>query len=163
MKKVVIFLLVVFSAATLKAQPLPIKLKHTVIIDTDGTIDDMRAVSLLLARPEITIKAILLSDGSLPPVEGAEKVGSLLHEFNYESIPVAVGEVLKGINPPWRQFNRQVRWGSKTGSSVTNLNAVDYLSEELSNTNEKIIVICLGPLTNIGQLIMKNITLLSKI
>ncbi len=56
----------------------------------------MRAISLLLARPEITIKAILLSDGSLSPKEGAEKIGSLLKEFKADSIPVAYGEVLKG-------------------------------------------------------------------
>ncbi len=82
MKKVIISLLAVFFTASIWAQPLPVKLNHTVIIDTDCAIDDMRAISLLLARPEITIKAILTSDGSLSPEEGAEKISSLLHEFN---------------------------------------------------------------------------------
>jgi inosine-uridine nucleoside N-ribohydrolase/formylmethanofuran dehydrogenase subunit E len=163
MKKVVIFLSLGFYATSLKAQPLPVKLMHTVIVDTDGAIDDMRAISLLLARPEIIIKAILLSDGSLSPGEGAEKVTSLLHEFNYNNIPVACGDIMKGINPPWRQFNRQISWGRETGSRVTGLNAVDCLSEILSRANEKIILVCLGPLTNIGQLIKGNANLLSKI
>ena len=77
----------------------------------------MRAISYLLARPEITIKAILLSDGSLPPVESAEKVASLLKEFNIDSIPLACGTILKGINPPWRQFNRQINWGNEPGKT----------------------------------------------
>jgi len=64
MKKVAIILLIVLFTSRAWAQPLPIKLKHSVIIDTDCAIDDMRAISLLLDRPEITIKAILLSDGS---------------------------------------------------------------------------------------------------
>ncbi len=51
----------------------------------------------------------------------------------------------------------------KQAVRLTSLNAVDCLSEKLSNTNEKIILVCLGPLTNIGQLIKKNPALLSKI
>ena len=115
MKKVIISLLTLFFTVSILAQPLPLKLKHTVIIDTDCGIDDMRAISLLLSRPEITIKAILSSDGSLSPGEGFEKICSLLYEFNRNNIPVACGDVIKGINPSWREFNRNVKWGSHTG------------------------------------------------
>jgi pyrimidine-specific ribonucleoside hydrolase len=163
MKKVFIFLLAVFFTGSNWAQPLPVKLKHTVIIDTDCAVDDMRAISLLLARPEITIKAILLSDGSLSPCEGAEKIGSLLHEFHCDSIIVACGDTLQGINPPWRQFNSQISWGSETNRCVAGLNAVDCLSEQLNKANEKIVLVCLGPLTNIAQLVKQKAILLSKI
>jgi pyrimidine-specific ribonucleoside hydrolase len=163
MKKLILYLIVAFFATNISAQPLPVILNHSVIVDTDCAIDDMRAISLLLARPEITIKAILLSDGSLPPKEGAEKIGSLLNEFKAEMIPVAYGEVLKGINPPWRQFNREISWGSESTNPSTGLNAVDCLSEKLVNTSEKIILVCLGPLTNIGQFLKENPALLPKI
>jgi inosine-uridine nucleoside N-ribohydrolase/formylmethanofuran dehydrogenase subunit E len=163
MKKVIILFLAVFFTSGVLAQPLPVKIKHTVIIDTDCAIDDMRAISLLLARPEITIKAVLSSDGSLSPNEGAEKIGSLLHEFNYDEIPVACGDVLEGINPPWREFNKQISWSGETSSRITSLYAVDCLSEKLINANEKIVIVCLGPLTNIAQLINQNAALLSKI
>jgi pyrimidine-specific ribonucleoside hydrolase len=163
MQKIVVLLLVFLFSGNLWSQPLPAKLKHTVIIDTDCAIDDMRAISLLLSRPEITINAILISDGSLSPDEGAEKIGSLLKEFKCESIPVACGVVLKGVNPPWRYFNSQISWGSETVTRVSGLKAVDCLSDKLNNANEKIILICLGPLTNIAQLIEKNASLLSKI
>jgi inosine-uridine nucleoside N-ribohydrolase/formylmethanofuran dehydrogenase subunit E len=163
MKKFVFFLLTLVYSVSAFTQPLPIKLKHTIVIDTDCAIDDMRAISLLLARPEITIKTILLSDGSLSPSEGAEKVSSLLREFKRDDIPVAPGTTLKGINPSWRQFNRQISWGKESGAQIKKLNAVDYLSEILGTANEKIVVICLGPLTNIGQLIKKDPGLLSKI
>ena len=156
-------MLVVISTTISWSQPLPVKLKHTVIVDTDCAIDDMRAISFLLDRPEITIKAILLCDGSLPPNEGVEKIRSLLHAFNRDGIPVAAGDVLIGVNPSWRPFNRQVSWGSETDSIVTALNAVDCLSENLINANEKITMVCLGPLTNIARLIKKDATLLSKI
>jgi inosine-uridine nucleoside N-ribohydrolase/formylmethanofuran dehydrogenase subunit E len=163
MKKIFLSFLIVICAASINAQPRPVSLKHTIIIDTDGAVDDMRAISLLLARHEITIKAILLSDGSLPPDKSAGKVRSLLQEFNYTDIPVAGGDVLKGINPPWRQFNIGINWGRTTVNQPTNLNAIDCLSEKLKKENEKIILVCLGPLTNVANLIKKDASLIQKI
>ena len=163
MRNILILISVLFFSHTIWSQPLPVKLKHTVIIDTDCGIDDMRAISLLINRPELTILAILLSDGSLPPNEGAEKIYSLLKELDVDNIPVACGDILKGVNPPWREFNRQISWGKESDSKLTELNAIDCLMEKLKNTNEKTILVCLGPLTNIAQLIKKDVSLVSKI
>ncbi len=163
MRKVLILLLYIFFSESIWSQPLPVKLKHTVIIDTDGAIDDMRAISILLARPEITVKSILLSDGSLPPPESIKKVLSLLHQFNCDGIPVAQGDVIKDIHPVWREFNRLISWGLESGSPGKALNAPDCLSETLTGSDEKIILVCLGPLTNIGQMIKTKTTLLSKV
>jgi inosine-uridine nucleoside N-ribohydrolase/formylmethanofuran dehydrogenase subunit E len=163
MRKFLVLLLIIFIAPTVWPQPLPAKLKHTVIIDTDCAIDDMRAISILLARPEITIKAILSSDGSLPPGEGIEKICSLLHEFNRDDIPVACGDEVTGINPPWRDFNRSIIWGSKVGCQRTHLSGADQISETLKGEDEKIILVCLGSLTNIAKAIKKDATLLSEI
>ncbi len=158
-----ILFLVLLSGSSLLAQPIQVKLNHTVIIDTDCAIDDMRAISLLLSRPELTIKAIVLSDGSLPPIEGLVKVSSLLHEFRMDSVPAVLGEAIEGVNPPWRQFNRQVSWGDASPRQRLYLNAVDYLSEELMKSKERVIIICLGPLTNIAHLVKKDAKLTSAI
>jgi inosine-uridine nucleoside N-ribohydrolase/formylmethanofuran dehydrogenase subunit E len=163
MRKIFILISILLFSQTIWSQPLPVKLKHTIIIDTDCAIDDMRAISLLLSRPEITIKAILLSDGSLPPRESAGKINSLLKEFNVDNIPVVCGDILKEVNPPWREFNRQIRWGKESDNQVAILNAVDCLRENLKNANEKIILVCLGPLTNIAQLINSDPGLVSKV
>jgi pyrimidine-specific ribonucleoside hydrolase len=121
----------------------------------------MRAISLLLSRPEITIKAFLLSDGSLPPNEGAEKIASLLRDFNIDSIPLACGTTIQGINPPWRQFNREINWGKVPGNPALSLKPADCISKCLKNSDEKIILVCLGPLTNIAQILKSNANLLS--
>jgi inosine-uridine nucleoside N-ribohydrolase/formylmethanofuran dehydrogenase subunit E len=163
MRNIAILLLMVFFITGARSQPLPAKLKNTVIIDTDCAIDDMRAISILLSRPEISIEAILLSDGTLPPDEGMEKVRSLLHAFRRDSIPVACGNALNGVNPPWRTFNRQISWGAETDHRSAGLSAVDCLSEKLIHEKEKIIVICLGPLTNMARLIKKDASIISKI
>jgi len=163
MKKAIVLLLITLTTSILKAQPLPVKLNHAVIIDTDCAIDDMRAISLMLARPEITIKAILLSDGSLTPFDGSEKVLSLLNEFNRNDIPVASGEMLLGVNPPWREFNRQINWGKPSGRHMDGKKAIECLAETLKNSIEKITLVCLGPLTTEGQLVTKHPELLTKI
>jgi inosine-uridine nucleoside N-ribohydrolase/formylmethanofuran dehydrogenase subunit E len=163
MRKIFILLPFLLFGQPLWSQPLPVKLKHTIIIDTDCGIDDMRAISLLLNRPEITVKAILLSDGSLSPGEGAIKIHSLLRELNFDNIQVACGDLLKGVNPPWREFNRQINWGKESDNKIPLLNAVDCLKDNLRNANERVILICLGPLTNIAQLITNEPGLASKI
>jgi pyrimidine-specific ribonucleoside hydrolase len=163
MKIVIVLLLTFIYTAGSWAQPLQVKLNHSVIIDTDGAIDDMRAISMLLARPEITIKAFLLSDGSLTPDQSTEKLNSLLHEFSLDNIPVACGDIIKGVNPPWSQFNSQIKWGSQTSAGLKYIKAVDCLAEKLAGSEEKIILVCLGPLSNIAQLIIKSSGLLEKI
>ena len=163
MKKALVFLLIALTTMILQAQPLPVKLNHTVIIDTDCAIDDMRAIALMLARPELIIKAVLLSDGSLTPFDGSEKIFSLLNEFNRNDIPVAGGELLLGVNPPWREFNKQVNWGKPSGRHMDGQKAIDCLINTLKNSVEKITLVCLGPLTTEGQLVIKYPELLMKI
>jgi pyrimidine-specific ribonucleoside hydrolase len=164
MRRIITLLLILFLTEITWSQPIPVKLKHTIIIDTDCAIDDMRAISLLLSRPEITVKAILTSNGSLSPGEGAEKVSSLLNEFKINNIPVACGSEFNRINPLWREFNMKIKWGSDTitGQNIR-LNAPDCLSELLLEANEKIIIVCLGPLTNIAHVLKKNSSLQAKI
>jgi hypothetical protein len=69
MKKYLILFLLIFLAGNLNSKPLPAKSVHVIIIDTDCAIDDMRAISLILSRPEMKVKAILLSDGTLSPIK----------------------------------------------------------------------------------------------
>ena len=164
MKRVILIILLIFPCLAGRPQPLPVKLTHDVIIDTDGAIDDMRAISLLLVRPEIKIKAVLTSDGSLPPEESVENLKSLLYYFNHEYVPIAQGTLIKGINPPWREFNRQIDWGNtKNIKRDKRLSSIDCLSQKLDSTKEKIILVCLGPLTNAGRLIEQYPKLLTKI
>lgn len=163
MKRYSIFLISFFYTLTIFSAPIHVDRNHIVIIDTDGAVDDMRAISLLLSRPEITVKAVLLSDGSLIPAEGAEKVSSLLKDLKRDNIPLACGPVLKNVNPSWRQFNQGIKWGKTPGNKKPGMDAVALLSDMLVNTKEKIDIICLGPLTNMATLVKNKPALLSKI
>jgi len=162
MKQLTVLSILILTSIGVCSSPLHIEPVRSIIIDTDCAIDDMRAISLLLSQPGITIGAIVLSDGSLAPDDGIEKVMTLLHEFNRDTIPVAPGKQLKGINPPWRQFNRQLSWGKSRGSISPRPDAVRLLHEKL-NQNKKTTLVCLGPLTNIARLIQENDSIASKI
>ncbi|HBC77017.1 MAG TPA: hypothetical protein DCZ51_00205, partial [Bacteroidales bacterium] len=163
MKKVIFSLILLMIGLTMWSQPRPVKLSSTVIIDTDCGFDDLRAISLLLSRPEIIVKAFLTTDGSLSPEEGAEKVLTLLHEFNKSSIPVACGDVAKTINPGWRPFCSSINWGSRNDSKVAGISAADYILKALTGENEKITFVCLGSLTNVWSAIKKDATILNRI
>src|SRR6056297_2427068 len=64
---------------------------HHVIIDTDGALDDMRAITMLLSGNEIRVLAITCSQGTLAPDLVRTKVKSLLSAYHHEGIPVAAG------------------------------------------------------------------------
>ena len=163
MKKYLIQILLIIICLQGMAKPLQQSSKHRVIIDTDCAIDDLRAISILLARPEITIEAILLSDGTLAPAEGLQKISALLHAFNKDSIPVGIGKASNNIHPGWQEFNRQISWGKEAGRLITTEAAGDLLIKKLLASDKKRILLCLGPLTNIAEALDKENKLNSRI
>jgi len=145
------------------SQPLPGSLKHNIVIDTDCGIDDMRAISILLAAKGIKISAILLSDGSLPPETGYKKLKQLLHTFGRDSIPIGKGPVNSAINPPWREFNEHITWGNTPGCYFPEKEAYGEFIEIMDNTMEPITLLCLGPLTNLADAIRTDTGVVRKI
>jgi pyrimidine-specific ribonucleoside hydrolase len=141
---------------------LPTKKNYEIIIDTDCGIDDMRAISIMLSRPEIIIKGILTSDGSLSSSAGFDKVCSLLHDFGRDDIPVATGTDIKGINPGWRQFNMGVSWGTVNFNREKPC-ASDFLTKLLQTSKSKITVVCLGGMKNIADAIENDHLITGKI
>jgi len=92
MKKfTLLFLLILFPISHF-ASPLHSKLKHTIIIDTDCSPGDIRAISILLSNPSVTVKAIMISDGRILSDEGYSIVRKLLQQFDADTIPVSTWE-----------------------------------------------------------------------
>lgn len=134
------------------AKPLPTENGHHILIDTDCAIDDFRAISLLLSRPEITIEAIIISYGTLAPADGYQKIMNLLKVFGSDTIPVAMGVANPTIHPTWRGFNQQLSWGGAQLFQPGPVTAVEQLRNTLLQSDEKITLVCLGPLTNISTI-----------
>ncbi|MBN2615150.1 MAG: nucleoside hydrolase [Bacteroidales bacterium] len=162
MKKAYLFLAILCAGYNLMANPMHMHHKHSVVIDTDGAIDDLRAISLLLSLPNITINAFMVSDGSLSPDEGVQKVRELLQAYGRESIPVYCGPVIKRINPAWRTFNRQIKWGRNAEKLPENV-SLQQIINIIKKSPEKISLICLGPLTNEASLLQAEASIKNKI
>jgi pyrimidine-specific ribonucleoside hydrolase len=163
MKKYLFFISIMFLCFQSFGKPPQQSTKHRIIIDTDCAIDDFRAISLLLSRPEITIEAILLSDGTLSPSDGLQKISALLHEFNKDSIPVGIGTANNNVHPAWQEFNLHILWAKDPGRNLHTKDAASLLIENLLASNNKRIILCLGPLSNIAQALEKNGTIKSRV
>ena len=135
-----------------------------VIIDTDCAIDDLRAIVMLAACRNINIKAVVTSDGTLPPKEGAGKVAALLYTFGRKDIPIGVGRKFNQNPPFWRNFSSTIYWGDEPKIDTSRFfGATDLLREIISATQKKITLVCLGPLTNIADLLKQCAECSSKI
>jgi inosine-uridine nucleoside N-ribohydrolase/formylmethanofuran dehydrogenase subunit E len=120
----------------LSGQPLPTKTRHTVIIDTGCGNGDLIALGLFLARPEITIKAVLVSDKELYERDCVAKITSLLNTFGRSNIPVTTDQELKGA---------------------------ECISKVLEGEVEKITIVCMGTLTSVARALGNDSRLSSKI
>ncbi|MFC2118754.1 nucleoside hydrolase, partial [Bacteroidota bacterium] len=130
------------------------KARFHVIIDTDCAPDDLRAISLMLASSDFEILAITTSDGILKPKEGYIKIKSLLKEFGHEGIPVAYGEDINSEKSIYHSTWINIAWGKDQNIiPPQNSQASDLIINEINNEKEMVIVLCLGPLTNIIDII----------
>ncbi len=129
------------------------KARFHIIIDTDGAADDLRAICMLLGNREVETLAITTSEGALKPDDAALKVTTLLRYFHHEGIPVGVGRTLNIKPPAWRQQSKQIDWGDATGISTPGQTAKDLMIQTLEGEEEKVIFICLGTLTNLGDVL----------
>ncbi|NLA49059.1 MAG: nucleoside hydrolase, partial [Bacteroidales bacterium] len=86
MKRFLLIFPALFLSAVLYCHPW--KPNHYVIIDTDGGIDDLRAITMLLASPDVRVLGITTSGGALSHENAYIKVKSLLNSLYHEGIPV---------------------------------------------------------------------------
>lgn len=132
-----------------------------VIIDTDCGLDDVRAISYLLGRKEVTVKAFIGSEGNVSVDNAVVKINSLLNGFSKTSIPICKGVPLQMNPPAWRSFNEQINWGKPAGKSE--FRDIHFLTELLKGQTEKTTYLCLGPMTNLALTLSESPELSKKI
>lgn len=138
--------------------------KYHVIIDTDGGIDDFRAICMILANPEIEVIAITTTDGVLAPGETFHRLINLLHRFGHEGIPVATGRAFLDNPPECRAFAENLLWGQKGTSLINNgLTAVELINQAAGLEEMPVDYFALGPLTNLADALDNNSGLLNEI
>jgi len=130
------------------------KPKYHLIIDTDGAIDDLRAISMLLAGNECRVLAITCSQGTLSPKSCYDKVNSLLSTYYHNGIPIGIGEETKAKLPDWNPFSESIIWGENQKSEKIE-NASDLLEKTMINYPNQVSLIALGSMKTYADWLRK--------
>ena len=149
MKKLLFIILSISINLSLFAHPW--KPSHYVIIDTDGGIDDIKTITMLLASPDVRVLAITVSPGSLNTNAAYLKVKSLLNSFYHEGIPVGINRSSDFKSPDF-PVSLNYFWGDE--SNINQKNAPDHINlidEILTNEETKLSFICLGSLSTVSN------------
>jgi len=136
--------------------------RYHVVVDTDGGIDDFRAICMMLASPQIEIIAITATDGLLDPELTVQKVRSMLEGFGHQGIPVGLGKshsVKPGSpsGPAWNEgasrMAGQLDWSSRgaASSSAAPPGAVELILESIDLEEMPVDIVALGPLNNLSN------------
>jgi pyrimidine-specific ribonucleoside hydrolase len=129
----------------------PWKPNHYVIIDTDGGIDDFRAIVMMMASPDVRVLGITTSAGVLDAKEAYIKVKSLLADLNHEGVPVGIN--YSNTNTPKNCSEAlKFKWGNNIEFPDSIPLAINLINELLSRSPEKIEFICLGSLSTFENL-----------
>ncbi|MDD4150922.1 MAG: nucleoside hydrolase [Bacteroidales bacterium] len=137
--------------------------KYNIVIDTDGGVDDLRAMTYFMASREFNINAITSVDGVLPTTLAADYITELCRLFKHEGIRVGQGnesgaskKYYEHALPVWRNLFPTIQKNQHYDAEKLLTNAIEF-------ENKRTIVIAMGPLTNIAAVLKKNPNLCPKV
>jgi pyrimidine-specific ribonucleoside hydrolase len=145
MKRLCLIFAALFLSFSLSSHPW--KPAHYVIVDTDGGIDDIKAITMLLASPDVRVLAITVSPGALSAENAYIKVKSLLNSYFHEGIPVGINRIstAKASDFP---VALETKWGNEDGINAKDgPDFIPLIREILSVEKTKISFICLGSMS----------------
>ena len=140
------------------------------IIDTDPGTDDAVAILIALAHfSDEELLALTTVAGNVKVDVGTRNALRILEHANRNNIPV-----YKGESTPLNRDLLTAEWVHGTdglngvgfpepSKSEETLGAVDYITQLLKDSEEKITICVLGPMTNIGKVLSQNPELSEKI
>ncbi|MBI5008910.1 MAG: nucleoside hydrolase, partial [Bacteroidia bacterium] len=125
--------------------------------DLGSDIDDAFALGLILTSPEFEVLGIVMDHGQTD--KRAQVAGKMLYLTKREDIPIVVGsktmQVVGGNTPA--EYSGQYYWAEGfTKVKPIAKSASDFIIENLRKYPGEIILITVGPVTNIGDVIRKD-------
>lgn len=137
-------------------------MKTPVILDVDTGIDDAVAIALATHCNKLSIKLITTICGNLSVQNVTKNTLDLLQALKKKKIPVAIGE----NKPLEREKDNSIQAHGKKGLGgykfpklelePIKMNAVEKMYRVIKKSKEKVVIIALGPLTNIAKLLLTH-------
>lgn len=149
-----------FYTYFLKNKERRLTMKKNVILDVDTGIDDAMAIALGAYCNKLNIRLITTTAGNMSVTEVTKNTLHLLQAIDKRRIPVAVG----ASKPLAREKDDSIQAHGKKGLGkfkfpklelkAVKESAVEKMHQVINKTKGKIIVLALGPLTNVAQLLL---------
>lgn len=127
-----------------------------ILIDTDPGIDDILAILLALASPELELRGISVVTGNCTVDQGVANALGLLELLNHH-IPVARGADRPLVQPlltaPETHGTTGVGYARLPlpGRSPIRQRAAEFIIEQVLSAPGQISLVCIGPLTNLAM------------
>ena len=143
----------------------------SVLIDTDMAPDDWMAILYLLQRPDVSVMAITVTGAGETHCEpGVRHALGLVALAGGGDIPVACGREtpLQGSHTfpeSWREAVDNLLGLSlpETAASPSKQTAVELLTSAMQSSPEKVVLVTLGPLTNVAEALQATPSLVNKL
>lgn len=134
--------------------------KIPVIIDCDPGHDDAIALLIALASDELDLKGITTVGGNQTVSKTTENALKVLELCKRTDIPVISGRA----NPMMRELRVAADIHGESGmdgpqlpettTKTLNMRAVEFIAQEVEKSNEKMVLVAVGPFTNIGVFLL---------
>jgi len=121
-----------------------------IVLDTDigSDIDDAFALALVLKSPELELRAVTTVSGDTQA--RARLAAKMLWDAGRKDVPVAAGEPGKKIDIS------QAAWGDGFSSpSLVSESAVNLLKREVDRGHGEMVLVAIGPLTNVAAFLQR--------
>lgn len=131
-----------------------------VIIDTDPGVDDAIAILMALRAPSLRVLGLTTVGGNVPLARVTRNALALLEYAGRTEIPVARGSALPvrgqyGYSFPVHSAGGMTRRLPNPSTRPIDQRAVDFLAQELGRQPGEIMLVALGPLTNLANLMAR--------
>ena len=134
-------------------------MKH-IIIDTDPGVDDALALMLALGSPELSVEAVTTVVGNVGQEKAHRNAKQILEFLDRTDVPVCEG----AEKPLLRDVRHSEDFHGKTGLGGAVLpdpmmrtsprNATQAIHDKAQDLGEDLIIVALGPLTNIAAAVL---------
>ena len=142
-----------------------------VVIDTDMAVDDWMAILFLLQRPDVSVKAISVTGaGEAHCGPGTRHALDLLALAGNADVPVSCGREtpLQGDHTFPTSFRERVDalLGLSLPSSPqtpSSQSAVELMTSAIKSSPQKVLLVTLGPLTNVAEALQRDPSLVNNL
>ena len=130
-----------------------------VVVDSDGSFDDLKAIAYLLQRPDVASGPSTFSGTGIAHCPtAAENASAVLERIGAPDIPVACGrdEPLSGDNAApeaWADPAADTLGGVELPEprSLADTDAPGLLADTVTGSDDEVVLVALGPLTNVAE------------